>query len=165
MSEQLRPEYNLRSGSTSDRALLVRFMQQTYQDIFPDLQFSHLAQTVDYYLSVDTPIWWVDWVGNGNIRNPEFVTSPIGCLWMGNAIDQLTGERHAHLFLLYVAPEHRRRGIGTALLQYAQNWAVRRGDKQIGLQVFLANQPALNLYQKLGFQTQSLWMVKPIGDS
>jgi ribosomal protein S18 acetylase RimI-like enzyme len=45
---------------------------------------------------------------------------------------------------------------------YAEDWARARGDRQIGLQVFQTNQLALNLYQQLGFQTQSFWMVKPL---
>ncbi len=81
---------------------------------------------------------------------------------MGNAVDQIGGSRHAHIFLLYVVPEHRRRGIGTALMKYVENWATQRGDRQIGLQVFQSNQPALNLYDRLGYQTQSLWMVKSL---
>jgi len=81
---------------------------------------------------------------------------------MGNAIDQIKGDRHAHIFLLYVVPEHRRRGIATALMQYAENWAKERGDRQIALQVFQSNPPAINLYNHLGYQTQSLWMVKKI---
>jgi ribosomal protein S18 acetylase RimI-like enzyme len=88
--------------------------------------------------------------------------SPVGCVWVGNAIDQVSGDRHAHIFLLYVVPEHRRRGIGKALMQYVENWAIERGDRQIGLQVFQSNQPALNLYNQLGYQTQSLWMLKEL---
>jgi GNAT superfamily N-acetyltransferase len=81
---------------------------------------------------------------------------------MGNAIDQISGLRHAHIFLLYINPEHRRKGIGTALMQYAENWAKQRGDNQIALQVFQTNTPALNLYNQLGYQIQSLWMIKPL---
>ncbi len=134
-------------------------MQRTYQDIFPDQDFSHLSRTVEQYLSNETPLWWVDFTETEpSTQN----TSPVACLWMGNAIDQITGVRHAHLFLLYVVAEHRKRGIGKALMEYAQTWARARGDKQIGLQVFSSNTPALNLYNQLGFQTQSLWMVKPL---
>ncbi|MBF2066577.1 MAG: GNAT family N-acetyltransferase [Calothrix sp. C42_A2020_038] len=157
------PSYKIRRGSTQDRALLVKFMQQTYQDIFPNQDFSHLSRTVEQFLSSDTPLWWVDFVeteqGDQHKTSPS---SPVACLWMGNAIDQITGLRHAHLFLLYVVPEHRRRGIGKALMEYAQTWARARGDRQIGLQVFSNNTPALNLYKKLGFQAQSLWMVKSL---
>jgi ribosomal protein S18 acetylase RimI-like enzyme len=149
----------IRRGSTQDKALLITFMKRTYQDIFPNQDFSHLSQTVEQYLSNDTPLWWVDFVGE---QTEDISPSPIACLWMGNAIDQITGLRHAHLFLLYVVPEYRRRGVGKALMQYGETWAKARGDKQIGLQVFANNTPALSLYEQLGFQTQSLWMVKKL---
>ncbi|MBD2343180.1 GNAT family N-acetyltransferase [Anabaena subtropica FACHB-260] len=189
------PGYHIRRGSTLERSQLVKFIQRTYQELFPTQQdFAHLAITVEQYFSKDTPLWWVDFsheelgsgegIESGNISSPllpatplaplgetprpqwlpcSSTSSPVACLWMGNAIDQIQGDRHAHIFLLYVLPEHRRRGIATALMQYAENWAKQRGDRQIGLQVFQSNPPALNLYNHLGYQTQSLWMVKSIG--
>ncbi|MDM9585032.1 GNAT family N-acetyltransferase [Nostoc sp. GT001] len=202
MSEQLLPGYIIRRGSLLERSLLLKFMQRTYQDLFPNEDFSHLEQTVKQYFSSDTPLWWVEEEGEQRSRgageqgsNKESLSSaplplcpsvterwslsvaemsrsrsvsqrsaaphpPIACLWVGNAIDQVHGNRHAHIFILYVVPEHRRRGIGTALMRYVENWAIQRGDRQIGLQVFQSNKPALNLYNQLGYQTQSIWMVK-----
>ncbi len=151
---QLLPGYLIRAGSGLDRALLVKFMQRTYQDLFPHEDFSHLARTVDQYYSPETPLWWVEEQG-------EF-PSPIACLWAGNAIDQVYGDRHVHIFLLYVVLEHRRLGIGSALMRYVEDWARLRGDRQIGLQVFQANTPAINLYNRLGYQPQSIWMVKTL---
>ncbi len=162
MAEKLLQDYTVRSGSTLDRALLVKFMQRTYQDMFPQQDFSHLSQTVEQYLSTNTPLWWIEYSAEKKEQVDIFPTTPIACLWMGNAIDQISGLRHAHIFLLYVTPEHRRKGIGTALMQYAENWAKQRGDNQIALQVFQTNTPALNLYNQLGYQTQSLWMIKPL---
>lgn len=173
MSEQLLPGYIIRRGSTLERSLLLKFMQRTYEDLFPNEDFSHLEQTVKQYFSSDTPLWWVEEEGEQRAGSREqgeiplhasFPMSnahpPIACLWVGNAIDQVQGNRHAHIFILYVVPEHRRRGIGRALMRYVENWAIQRGDRQIGLQVFQSNKPALNLYNQLGYQTQSLWMVK-----
>nr|WP_287273710.1 MULTISPECIES: GNAT family N-acetyltransferase [unclassified Okeania] len=157
MVSKLIPNYQLRKGSGIDRAMLVKFMHWTYQELFPEQNFSHLAKTVDRYLSTQTPIWWVE-----VIDKPA--TSPIGCLWLGNAIDQVEGDRVTHIFLLYVSPSHRRLGIGTALVTHAENWAKARGDRQIGLQVFVSNQPALNLYQKLGFRSESILMVKSLNE-
>lgn len=155
--------YQLRLGSLRDRTLLVKFMAWTYQELFPNqTDFSHLAKTVEQYFSADTPLWWVE-----PPDNPSPVPTlllPIACLWMGNAIDQVTGNRYAHIFLLYVVPEYRRRGIATALLGQAQQWAAARGDCQIGLQVFSCNEPALTLYHRLGFRPQSLLMLKPLPD-
>jgi ribosomal protein S18 acetylase RimI-like enzyme len=162
---ELLPGYCIRHGSSLDRALLVKFMQLTYQEMFPNQDFSHLAQTVEQYFSSQTPLWWVEEDGEmGRLGDGEDFTTPpnhpIACLWMGNAIDQVTGDRHAHIFLLYVVPKHRRRGIATALMRYAEDWARNRGDRQMGLQVFQSNQAALNLYSGLGYQTQSLWLKK-----
>ena len=52
--------------------------------------------------------------------------------------------------------------LAKALMRYVEAGAIARGDRQIGLQVFQSNQPALNLYYQLGYQTQSLWMVKSL---
>ena len=161
MSEQLLPGYCLRVGSSLDRALLVKFMQRTYQDLSPGNDFSHLARTVEQYFSKDTPLWWVDFLGEGQDKSNSS-PQPVACLWVGNAIDQVRGDRHTHIFLLYVKPEHRRRGVGKALMRHVENWAIARGDRQIGLQVFQSNQGAINLYNQLGYQTQSLWMVKSL---
>ncbi len=175
VSNKLLPGYQLSQGSGLDRAKLVKFMHQTYQEIEVDGEFGHLAQTVEQYLSKQTPLWWVEWYPEDSQKNLQSQESlsihpsnqhpqplTVGCLWLGNAIDQVSGDRHAHIFLLYVAPEHRRRGIGKALVHQAETWARERGDRKIGLQVFLSNQPALNLYQKLGYKTQALSMLKPL---
>ncbi len=168
MSQLLIPGYKLRAGSGIDRALLVKFLHQTYRCLAPEQDFSHLTNTVEQYFSNQTPLWWVDLVDLKAEPNPEFPFAaspaghPVACLWLGNAIDQISGDRHAHIFLLYVAPAHRRRGIASALLTYAQNWAKARGDRQLGLQVFLNNPPALALYQKMGFCSVSLLMSKSL---
>ncbi|MBR8827787.1 MAG: GNAT family N-acetyltransferase [Gomphosphaeria aponina SAG 52.96 = DSM 107014] len=128
-------------------------MHKTYQEIFSEQQdFSHLADTVNKYFNSDTQLWWVELTGE-----------PIGCIWMGNAIDQVSGDRYAYIFLLYVKKKHRGQGIGKALMQHGENWAKNRGDRQIGLMVFSFNQSAINLYQSLGYETQSLLMIKQLG--
>ncbi|NEO97338.1 MAG: GNAT family N-acetyltransferase [Symploca sp. SIO2E9] len=162
VSSQLLVGYKLQIGSRRQRATLVKFIQLSYQELFPEQDdFSHLAETVEKYFSQETPLWLVNKAEVATSELPfSSLTQPLACLWMGNAIDQVQGNRHAHIFLLYVMPEYRRQGIGSALMRHAEEWARARGDRQLGLQVFQNNQPALNLYHQLGYQTQSLWMVK-----
>lgn len=167
MSVSLPAGYAIRQGSTLERALLLKFLQQTYAEIAPGKDHAYLAETVDQYFSNETPLWWLHQTGvevpTGlpSLSNPSRATA-IGCLWLGTAIAQPTGDRHTHIFLLYITPSHRRQGLGSALMQQAEAWARQHGDRQISLQVFITNQPALNLYRSLGYETESLWMVKKL---
>ncbi|MBP0019005.1 MAG: GNAT family N-acetyltransferase [Cyanobacteria bacterium SBLK] len=159
-------------------------MTLTYQELFPEQEsFSHLARTVDRYFSPETLLFWVISVTTSTspsasshhfdfaqckqpplrLRSVQAVTSSkVACLWMGNGIDQVSGDRYSYIFLVYVRPEHRRQGIGSALMQYAHTLARERGDRQIGLHVFSRNRPAVNLYERLGYEPQSLLMVKKL---
>jgi ribosomal protein S18 acetylase RimI-like enzyme len=143
--------YDLKRGDRLDRAALQKFMGLTYRELFPEAQLGHLATTIEHHFAPATPLWWVETAGER-----------VACLWLGNAIDQITGERHAHVFLLYVQPQHRRQRIGRSLMAVAEAWAKDRGDRQMTLQVFRHNQPALQLYESLGYQTQSISLVKSL---
>lgn len=161
--------YRLRVGSGLDRALLVKFMQRTYRELNPEADINHLAQTVDQHFSSETPLWWVQPVksvdsssSDSSIGLPHTHSrsAPVACLWMGQAINQITGYRQAYTFLLYVAPDVRRQGIGTALMHHGEQWAKQQGFHELGLQVFQTNQAALQLYRRLKYQPTSVWMTK-----
>ena len=55
---------------------------------------------------------------------------------------------------LMVARSHRRRGIGLALMQSAEEWARRAGVRKIELHVFPHNEPAIALYERLGYERE-----------
>ncbi|PSR17781.1 GNAT family N-acetyltransferase [filamentous cyanobacterium CCP3] len=148
------PGYSLRIGSTLDRATLVKFMERTYRELNPHQPIGHLADTVDRYLSRDTPLWWVD------EANADSAAGPVAGLWLGQASDQRTGTLHPYALLLYVVPAHRRRGLATALLTVAHQWAQQQGHRQISLQVFSDNRAAQALYTSLGYQPEAILMKK-----
>jgi ribosomal protein S18 acetylase RimI-like enzyme len=168
MSDRLPQDYALSLGSVLDRSLLVQFMQRTYQELYPHRDFSHLEQTIDQYFSSQTPLWWVECSGKSSMIESGMPSASrrgnhrVACLWLGNSVDQVSGDRHAHVFLLYVIPSCRRRGIGSALMHHAESWARNRGDRQIGLQVFTNNQPALALYRHRDYHPRSVWMLKDL---
>jgi ribosomal protein S18 acetylase RimI-like enzyme len=60
--------------------------------------------------------------------------------------------RFALLDELYVFPEHRGHGVGTAGLAYAQDFCRQRGIKALRLEVQRDNGPAQSLYRKAGFR-------------
>jgi RimJ/RimL family protein N-acetyltransferase len=53
-----------------------------------------------------------------------------------------------------VARGHRRRGIGLALMEAAEDWARTVGVRKLELHVFPHNTPAIALYEKLGYQRE-----------
>lgn len=149
-----RDRYQLVTGTMRDVASLLKFLQVTYQELYPHQQdYQHLEFTVDRYFTAQTPLWFV-LAEDGGAR--------IACMWMGIAIDQITGKRHPNIFLLYVEPAYRRQGIARALMQNVERWAKSQGYTQIGLQVFTTDLPAIALYEKLGYQPRSISMVREL---
>ena len=55
------------------------------------------------------------------------------------------------LFDIVTAETHRRQGYGKSLMQSILNWGIENGAAAGYLQVIKKNQPAIALYQKLGF--------------
>jgi len=53
-----------------------------------------------------------------------------------------------------VRRDHRRIGLASRLLAHATSWAAAQGLKWIDLQVLSANEPAVALYRREGFQIQ-----------
>jgi ribosomal protein S18 acetylase RimI-like enzyme len=58
----------------------------------------------------------------------------------------------ASVFGLYVLPQHRRRGIGRALLETVISRASELGVRQVNLSVANANEAAVLLYESCGFE-------------
>jgi RimJ/RimL family protein N-acetyltransferase len=57
---------------------------------------------------------------------------------------------------LMVAATHRRRGIGRALLERAVEWAKEVGVEKLELHVFPHNEPAIQLYERFGFEREGV---------
>lgn len=60
--------------------------------------------------------------------------------------------RRLVLWHLYVAPEHRRRGVARTLLGAAGDVGRRRGARQLWLETQDVKLPAVRAYQRLGLQ-------------
>jgi RimJ/RimL family protein N-acetyltransferase len=70
------------------------------------------------------------------------------------ARDSHPSSRHVADVGLMVAANHRRRGIGRALLDAAESWARPLGITKIELHVFPHNVSAIALYEQLGYERE-----------
>jgi RimJ/RimL family protein N-acetyltransferase len=96
----------------------------------------------------------------GNIRDgvPQFVALADGAVvgWCDVLPRPQPVHRHAGVLGIGVVPEHRARGIGTALLRATLDAARQRGLRRIELHVRESNRRAIALYEKLGFAREGL---------
>ena len=76
-----------------------------------------------------------------------FVADDFGAM----AIGYVAGEGRVELISLWVAPEARGRGLGTALCERVVEWAEDAGAEEVTLWVNEANAAALGLYERAGF--------------
>ena len=70
--------------------------------------------------------------------------------------DPHPASRHVADVGLMVAADARRRGVGRALMQAAEDWARETGVTKIELHVFPYNEAALALYDELGYRREGL---------
>jgi RimJ/RimL family protein N-acetyltransferase len=70
------------------------------------------------------------------------------------ARDQHPASAHVADLGLMVAHDARGRGVGTALLEAAVEWAGGAGVRKLELHVFPWNEPAIQLYEKFGFERE-----------
>jgi len=70
------------------------------------------------------------------------------------ARDQHPASAHVADLGLMVAATHRRQGIGRALLETAVMWAREAEVEKLELHVFPWNDPAIQLYERFGFERE-----------
>ncbi|HEY7187287.1 MAG TPA: GNAT family N-acetyltransferase [Vicinamibacterales bacterium] len=100
--------------------------------------------------------------GRGNeVLIAERNGQPVGCLHVLETTD-FFGRSHAHISVLATTSEAEGSGVGRALLEYAEAWAVRRGHGLITLNVFAANARARHLYDGAGWAPEILKYAKPL---
>ena len=76
--------------------------------------------------------------------------------------DAFSAAPQAYLASLAVAPEAEGQGLGRALVAAAEDWARARGLPALTLHVFAANTRARGFYASLGFQEDTLKLIKPL---
>jgi len=80
-----------------------------------------------------------------------YVVARVGGSVVGYAGLMLTGD-DAHITTIAVDPEWQRHKIGTRLLVFLARESVRRGARNLTLEVRVSNEPAQAMYRRFGFK-------------
>ena len=87
---------------------------------------------------------------------------PAGFAFLEPAVDYFTGSADGHIGMVAVAEAAEGRGVGAALMRAAEDWARRNRYPRLHLNVFHGNEHARRMYERLGYQVETLRYVKPL---
>jgi ribosomal protein S18 acetylase RimI-like enzyme len=86
----------------------------------------------------------------------------VGFLHLQTVKDYFTAAQNCHISDLAVTPGFDGRGVGRALLTYAERWAREHHCRHMTLAVFPGNERARALYERAGYGIDLLRMAKPL---
>jgi ribosomal protein S18 acetylase RimI-like enzyme len=78
----------------------------------------------------------------------------VGFMHLTTDNDYYSDSTTGHIADVVVVPAADRRGIGSALIAFAEAWARERGFAMLTLNVFAENRRARRFYEKVGFQEE-----------
>lgn len=87
---------------------------------------------------------------------------PLGLLVIKQEFDYFTDHPRAYVEILVVAEEAEGRGVGRALMSYAEQWGREHGCHEVVLDVFANNPAAIAFYERIGFAPDHLRMSKSL---
>ena len=86
----------------------------------------------------------------------------VAFLHLQTVTDYFTGHQNCHVSDIAVAREYGGKGIGKALMAYAERFAREHRYERLQLNVFPGNERARKLYEELGYGVDMIRMVKPL---
>jgi ribosomal protein S18 acetylase RimI-like enzyme len=84
----------------------------------------------------------------------------VGHVWVARVLNQFTGRSEALLLNLYVEEDFRGRGAAKRLMSVAEGWAAGQDLDRVGLTVAVDNEPAVRLYEEMGYLIENQRMMR-----
>jgi len=84
----------------------------------------------------------------------------LGYINIRDTKDEIANEKCGYIALLAVKVEAEGKGIAKALVSEAENWARKKGFHRLSLDVFASNHRGQNFYKEIGFQPETIRVIK-----
>jgi len=125
----------IRPYSDADRISVA----ELWREVFPDSSsWNHPETDIERKLAVQ--------------RN-HFLVATLGADLVGTAMSGYDGHR-GWVYYVAVSPEHRREGIGTALMKKVEECLAGAGCPKLNLQVRANNKEVVAFYRRLGYEIE-----------
>ena len=151
----------LRSSESEDLPFISDCIKSTLEASVPEEEASLSDLWSDVTVSVA-----LDSLSSRRMDDEVFILTDgvdrKGFLWLGVSRDQYNAESVGYILGIYVAPELRRKGIGSELIGCAETWCRDRGFLTMQLDVGESNSPALSMYNSLGYGRRSSVLTKQL---
>jgi len=152
---------SIRSARHDDEAFLLSLLPRLADFPLPDWR------TVDEIARGDRPILLE--ALHGRIEHAAILVAELspggeraGYVFATTKHDYFTRAAHAHVEVIAVTPEAERRGVARSLMDAIEEWARRRGYRQVTLNVFDRNARAKALYDSLGYDVETVQFRKAL---
>ncbi len=132
------------SDDSSDRAVSIRFATREDAQRIAEMSRDHIENGLGWSWTRDRVLRSL------RHRDTNAVVAMRDADRAGFAIMKY-GDEEAHLLLLAIQPEHRRRGVGSELVEWLERSAQVAGIGRITLEARASNEAARAFYRRLGY--------------
>lgn len=145
----------LRALQPSEFQRFIDFFCPIYADTL--LQANIANSYVDAYRIIESDLKYL--FPNGEQTPDQHIydvyrdSQTVGVLWLGDRPYHRTPYSQAWIYYIEVVPQHRSEGIGSQILQWAEEYCAQQKIPRLGLNVFAHNPLAKKLYERVGFKT------------
>jgi ribosomal protein S18 acetylase RimI-like enzyme len=134
----------LRDATLAEAAALLRMMRTLAEQEPGTIEFDEPSALAALKLLLAEPRFgraWVLWDGR----------TPVGYVVLTISFSFEYRGRDAFIDELYIEPAYRRRGLGRMAMEFAEQRAKELGVNAVHLEVDHGNDPAMELYRKIGY--------------
>ena len=111
------------------------------------------------------PIHYYDLQGMIHSEEVQLLVAEIDGLLVGSGYARIEQAkifyrhpRYAYLGFMYVRPQYRGKGINKRIIEALQSWSLSKNIRELRLEVYFDNLPAISAYKKIGFISHMIEM-------